>query len=262
MCYYQSTDSLLLFVVLPSKTVFQSVKRWEMKSCGVKTLFIAAAVLLMLGLSHNRCRAAKSGEPQPVPLHSPARAGKMPLETALRERRSMRAYESGELTITEVSHLLWAAQGVNRPGGFRTAPSAGALYPLELYLAAGEVEGLPQGLYRYLPREHALLPVGSGDRRSELCAAALGQECLNEGAAVIVLSAVYGRTTRKYGERGVRYVHIEVGGAAQNIYLQAASLGLGTVFIGAFDDDRVRSVLNLPDDEVPLGLMPLGRAVR
>ncbi len=233
-----------------------------MKSCGVKTLFIAAAVLLFLGLSHNRCRAAKGGDPQPVPLPAPARAGKMPLETALRERRSMRAYGSGALTIAEVSHLLWAAQGVNRPGGFRTAPSAGALYPLELYLAAGEVEGLPQGLYRYLPREHALLPVGSGDRRSELCAAALGQECLNEGAAVIVLSAVYGRTTRKYGKRGVRYVHIEVGGAAQNIYLQAASLGLGTVFIGAFDDDRVSSVLDLPDDEVPLGLMPLGRAVR
>jgi len=228
----------------------------------VKTLFIAAAVLLILGLSHDRCRAAEGGEPKPVPLPAPARAGKMPLETALRERRSVRAYGSGPLTIAEVSHLLWAAQGVNRSGGFRTAPSAGALYPLELYLAAGEVEGLPAGLYRYLPREHVLLPVGSGDRRSELCSAALGQECLNEGAAVIVLSAVYRRTVRKYGERGVRYVHIEVGGAAQNIYLQAASLGLGTVFIGAFDDERVSSILDLPDDEAPLGLMPLGRAGR
>lgn len=192
-------------------------------------------------------------------LPPPAVQGDMSVEAALRARRSVRTFEAGGLTATSLSRLLWAAQGITRDSGYRTAPSAGALYPLELYVLAGEVKGIPAGVYRYRPRGHSLLPIGKGDRRSALSGAALGQRCVESGAAVLVLAAAFERTTVKYGKRGVQYVHMEVGSAAQNVYLQAASLGLGTVFVGAFDDEGVKDVVGLPPSERPLGLMPVGR---
>lgn len=151
-----------------------------------------------------------------------------------------------------------AAQGVTHGDNARTAPSAGALYPLELYLVAGEVRALAPGIYRYVPGKHQLEPVATGDLRRQLCAAALAQECVAAGAAVFVFTAVERRTTRKYGPRGVRYVHIEVGHAAQNLALQATALGLGTVTVGAFDDAAVACLLQLPAGEAPLYLMPVG----
>ena len=175
------------------------------------------------------------------------------------ERRSVRNYTGEPLTLAEVSQLLWAAQGITSPSGGRTAPSAGALYPLEIYLLAGEVTDLPAGIYHYLPVEHALNPVVGGDQRQVLYEAALSQSAVKDAAAVIVITAVYERTTVKYGERGFQYVYIEVGSAAQNIYLQAFSLDLGTVFIGAFHDDQVKLILQLSGDETPLGIMPVGR---
>ena len=141
----------------------------------------------------------------------------------------------------------------------RTAPSAGALYPIELYLVAGRVDGLAAGIYRYHPKGHELLKVAEGDRRRDLHLAALDQESLRDGAAVVVIAAVYGRTTRKYGERGIRYVHMEVGSIAENIHLQAVSLNIGTVFVGAFDDERVKRVVNMAEGEELLAIMPLGR---
>ena len=177
----------------------------------------------------------------------------------MQQRRSVRTYLNKPLTLTEVSQLLWAAQGINRGREFRTAPSAGALYPLEVYLVAGNVDGLAEGVYKYRPHQHELLKIIHDDKRRELAAAALGQRYVQDGAAVIVIAAVYERTTQKYGQRGIRYVHIEVGHAAQNIYLQAVSLNIGTVFVGAFDDDEVKRVLNLPDEEHPLSIMPVGK---
>jgi SagB-type dehydrogenase family enzyme len=141
----------------------------------------------------------------------------------------------------------------------RTAPSAGALYPLEVYLVVGQVEQLPAGIYKYRPQGHELVQISIGDKRHSLAAAALGQGCVERGVVDIVLAAVYQRTARKYGERAARYVHQETGHAAQNIYLQAVSLGLGTVAVGAFDDAEVRKILLMETDEYPLCIMPVGR---
>ena len=193
-----------------------------------------------------------------VALPAPRLDGGAVLERALAERRSVRAFARGALTLSQVAQLLWAAQGVTHGDGMRTAPSAGALYPLELYLVAGEVRELAPGVYRYVAGKHRLEPVATGDLRRLLCAAALAQECVAVGAAVFVFTAVERRTTRKYGPRGVRYVHIEVGHAAQNLALQATALGLGSVTIGAFEDAAVARLLRLPADEVPLYLMPVG----
>ena len=161
--------------------------------------------------------------------------------------------------LDELSQVLWSAQGITTPTGKRTAPSAGALYPLELHLLATHVKELPAGLYDYEPLEHALLRRGLEDCRSELAAAAHQQECVRTAAAVLVIAAVFERTTGKYGERGVRYAHMEAGHVAQNVYLQAGALDLGTVLVGAFDDREVKRVLQLRQEEEPLGLMPLGR---
>jgi SagB-type dehydrogenase family enzyme len=188
----------------------------------------------------------------------PRLEGGRALERALAERRSVREFAPGALTLPQVAQLLWAAQGTTA-GGRRTAPSAGALYPLEVYLVAGEVRGLAPGVYRYLPAKHALQQLLAGDMRQSLCDAALAQACVAAGAAAVVFTAVERRTTRKYGSRGVRYVHIEVGHAAQNLALQAAALGLGGVTVGAFDDAAVARLLHLPRGEAPLYLMPLGR---
>jgi len=194
-----------------------------------------------------------------VKLPEPQLSSKVPIEKAIRMRRSVRAYESDPLTVSEVSQLLWAAQGITGTGGFRTAPSAGALYPLEVYLVAGMVDNLPAGIYKYNPRGHELVRVAKGDKRDELSAAALRQTWVGDGAVVIVFSAVYERTTQKYGKRGIRYAHIETGHAAQNVYLQAVSLNLGTVMVGAFDDNDVKRILHMNPKEQPLAIMPVGR---
>jgi len=208
--------------------------------------------------------ARKLPQPQAEPadavkLPAPQLKGALSVEEALLRRRSVREYKDAPLTLEEVSQLLWAAQGITDSRGYRTAPSAGALYPLELYLVVGRVEGLGVGVYRYIPDGHYLLLFASGDRRAELAAAALGQSYVREAPVDLVLSAVIERTTSHYGYRGVQYVHMEVGHVGQNVHLQAVSLGLGTVMIGAFTDERVKQVLSLPKEEVPLYIMPVGR---
>lgn len=194
-----------------------------------------------------------------IALPTPLYDSNISVEKALLERRSIREYRLEPLTLAEISQLLWAAQGITHPAGLRTAPSAGALYPLEIYLLASNVTDLRAAIYRYKPESHTLSLIAEGDQRPALCQAALGQSAVQDAAAVIVIAAIYERTTVKYGERGVSYVHMEVGSAAQNIYLQATSLNLGTVFIGAFHDDDVKKILHMAADEQPLGLMPVGR---
>ncbi|MGC8875330.1 MAG: SagB/ThcOx family dehydrogenase, partial [Chloroflexia bacterium] len=152
----------------------------------------------------------------------------------------------------EIAQLLWAAQGITDPRGFRTAPSAGALYPLELYLA------LPEGWYHYRPEGHLLELLGEEDLRPLLWEAGLRQGALREAPAIFVVVAVPARTEAKYGARALRYVQLEAGHAAQNLLLQATALGLGAVPIGAFDDAAVRRALRLPPDTLPLYLIPVG----
>jgi SagB-type dehydrogenase family enzyme len=194
-----------------------------------------------------------------IELPPPDTRGTLTLEQTLLTRRSVREYRRGSLTLAQVSQLLWAAQGTTSRTGFRTAPSAGALYPLEVYLVAGDVEGLAAGVYRYASRRHELHVVSTGDERPSLANAALGQACVKDAAATLALLSVHERTTGKYGNRGIRYAHIEAGHAAQNILLQAVALGLGAVPVGAFDDDAVTQVLGPRENAKPLYLVPVGR---
>lgn len=181
------------------------------------------------------------------------------LEQCLFARRSVRSYRAGPLTLAEAGQLLWAAQGITAEGELRTAPSAGALYPLETWLIAGEVEGIAPGVHHYRPESHDLVLVKPGDLRRELAEAAISQDCVREGAATIVIAAVYARTREKYGERAARYVLLEAGHAAQNVCLQATALGLGIVTVGAFHDQTVKNVTGLPQQQEPIYLLPAGR---
>jgi SagB-type dehydrogenase family enzyme len=193
-------------------------------------------------------------------LPPPERSGGTALSEALARRRSLRRSGAGALDLASAGQLLWAAQGVTCADGLRTAPSAGARFPLRLHLVAGEVTGLAAGVYGYLPREHGLRAERPEEVRGELAGAALGQAWVAAAPAVLVVAALYGHTTGRYGERGVRYVHMEAGHAAQNVLLQATALGLAAVPVGAFDDLRVRELLRLADQEVPLYLLPVGPA--
>lgn len=194
-----------------------------------------------------------------IKLPEPKHDGNTSVENALFKRRSVRSFKDSPLALAEVSQLLWAAQGITSQRGFRTAPSAGALYPLEVYIAAGNVADLPNGVYRYNPHNHELVQVAEGDKRTELCDAALGQTSVRNAAAVIVFSAVYERINIKYGDRGIQYAFIETGHAAQNVFLQAVSLNLGTLVIGAFHEDKVKKVLKMSENEQPLYIMPVGK---
>jgi SagB-type dehydrogenase family enzyme len=191
----------------------------------------------------------------------------MSVERALSGRRSWRWYKGGSLSLEQVSQVLWAAQGVTHPweedrqaaaeeygeqalGWLRTAPSAGALYPIELYLVVGDVRNLEPAVYLYHPIEHALEQVLPGDRRAPLRA--------GSAPATLVIAGVVARTAAKYGQRAERYVLIEVGAVAENVYLQCETMQLATVLVGAFPDDLVRSVLELEESESPYAIMPIG----
>ncbi len=201
-----------------------------------------------------------AGSADEVSLPQPRPRGPLSVEEALARRRSVRAYLEAPLTLGQLSQLLWAAQGTTeRTHGLRTAPSAGALYPLEVYVAAERIDGLRRGVYRYVPGRHSLALVLEGSVREQLCHDALSQSALRDAPATLALAAVFARTTMKYGQRGRRYVYLEVAHAAENVSLQATALGLGTVVIGAFDDSSVKGTLGMRGDEEPLYLVPVGR---
>ncbi len=194
-----------------------------------------------------------------IKLPAPSYESATCIEQALLKRKSVREYSEQRLSLAEVSQLLWASQGITDKEGSRTSPSAGAIYPLAVYLVAGDVEGVPDGIYLYQPLTHDLKKVSAGDVRKDLCKACLRQTYIADGSAVIAFSAVYEKVTKKYGQRGIRYTHMEVGHASQNVYLQAVSLNLGTVAVGAFYDNEVKKILHLGEGEQALYLMPVGR---
>ena len=176
----------------------------------------------------------------------------------------MRDFARQPISQSQLSQILWSAQGTSDISWSRTVPSAGATYPLEIFIAcgAGGVEQIGEGIYRYDPDSHGLIRHYAGDVRLELARAALGQEYIYEAPLNIIICAIYERTMRRYGNRGERYVHIEVGHAGQNIYLQATALGLGTVAIGAFNDEAVTEALRLEKPYRPLYIMPVGKPAR
>jgi SagB-type dehydrogenase family enzyme len=196
---------------------------------------------------------SKSGSSHIVRLPPPEQKGKVSLEEALARRRSVREFRRDALTERELSQLLWAAQGVTHPEGLRTAPSAGALYPLQLYVASAT------GFYCYEARPHHLVGLSDRDLRTAVRGAALDSESITQAPAVFVITAAYEATSRKYGAaRTFRYIHMEVGHAAQNLLLEAVTLGLGGAPIGAFEDEALQRVLALPVDQHPLYLVPVG----
>ena len=232
-----------------------------MKAKLLKTLIINVILFILIMIFSVKIGECMNGKKilKTIKLPQPQYDSRSSVESTLLKRKSIRRYTDEPLTLVEISQLLWAAQGVTHHRGFRTAPSAGALYPLVIYIVAGKVTGLAAGIYKFKPNKHVLLKIVEGDKRSELCKAALNQSAVKNAPVVILFFAVYQRITVKYGQRGLRYVFIEVGHSAQNICLQAVSLGLGTVTIGAFNDDKVKKIVNCEADEEPLYIMPVGK---
>lgn len=199
-----------------------------------------------------------------VELPAPEPSEEGTFEDLLYHRQSRRDFVEEELPLEDLSQIAWSSAGVGvdgTTGATRTAPSAGATDPMEVFIVAGEVDGMEPGIYHYDYTSHELDLVKEGDYRAELSSAALGQEFVEDGAASIVMAAKYERTKSRYGERGERYVHMEVGHMAQNVYLQVEALdSLGTVAIGAFDDDDVAAILET--DYEPLMIMPVGKVTQ
>lgn len=204
-----------------------------------------------------------------IDLPEPRLTSDVSVEEALQNRRSVRSYRDTPLSLVEVSQLLWSAYGLNKPidnapeflrGGLRTAPSAGALYPLEIYLVARNVAGLDPGVYWYRSENHSLVTLAAEDRWEDLSDAGFGQPHFETAAAALVYSAVFERNTQKYGERGrERYVCMDLGHSAENVYLQAYALKVGTCAIGAFNDLALKQVIGMTRTEEPLYIMPLGK---
>jgi len=202
----------------------------------------------------------KTTQAATIRLPPPRLTGSTSVEEAISKRRSVRQYKDSSLSLSELSQLLWAAQGITDTArSLRTAPSAGALYPLEVYAVVGNVTGIAQGIYKYKCATHELETISLGDARKELAAAALGQGAITQAAVDIVWTAVYERCAKKYQERAELYVPIEVGHSAENVFLQATALNLGAVVMGAFEENKVQVVLKSPKDERALYIMPIGR---
>jgi SagB-type dehydrogenase family enzyme len=234
----------------------------------MKKINFSQLTILMIGIfiagnffcqDNREKRTMQNSESDIIQLPAPNYKSNTSVEEALQKRRSVREYRKEPLSLFEISQILWAAQGItDNTYGLRTAPSAGALYPIELYLVAANVKELTAGIYKYDQRKHTLKKTIEGDKRNEVSNAALRQDAIENSSAIVLITAIYERTSVKYGKRTERYVNMEVGHIGQNIYLQAVSLGLGTVMMGAFDDDALKKVLNLPVNEFPLAIYPLG----
>lgn len=202
---------------------------------------------------------AKAAERLSLP--PPSFKGTVSVEEAIKARRTVRRFASRALTLAQLSQLLWAADGITDPRrGYRAAPSAGALYPLDLYVAVGErqVEDLAAGVYHYLPEQHALELQQKGEARMAVARASLYQSWMAEAPIMVIITGEYARCTRKYGERGVIYTYIEAGHVGQNLFLQAEALGLGAGIVGAFENRAVIQALGLPAAHDPILIMPVG----
>ena len=213
---------------------------------------LAAAALIMAG----PVSGDKEMDEKVINLPAVKITRALGVEEAISKRRSRREFKDRPLSREELSHILWAAQGITGRYGFRAVPSAGATFPLVVYIVIGKVEGIPAGLYRYRPDGHCLEALSQKDLRKDLSRGAFGQAMIAGAPISIIIAADYSRTTGRYGERGVRYVDMEVGHAGQNIYLECEVLGLGTCAVGAFNDKTVKELLGIA--EQPLYIMPIG----
>lgn len=216
----------------------------------MRLLCVLLPTVLLL-IAHGAPHAAPDGRLERLP--APRLSGPLTLEAAIAQRRTLREFAPEPLSPAHLGQLCWAGQGVTEPQrGLRSVPSAGALYPVELFVATAE------GVSRYLPREHALRTHRSGDHRPGLRRAALDQDSIAAAPACFIITAVVQRSAAKYGDRAERYCFLEAGHVAQNLLLQAAALQLAGVPIGAFDDRKVAELLELPPDHQVLYLLPIG----
>lgn len=197
-----------------------------------------------------RARGTERGD---LRLPPPNTAGGMPLAEALAARRSRREFAAQRLTLDQVAQLCWAGQGITDIAtGHRTAPSAGALYPLTIFVVDSA------GIYEYEPRKHVLQQYLTGDFHRELQAVALDQPCVGAAPVCLVIAMDVARSASKYGSRAERYCLLEAGHSAQNVLLQATAIGLAGVPVGAFDDGSVAELLHLPQALRPVYLLPIG----
>ncbi len=227
----------------------------------MKSGAIVILVVIGMGFFFSGGKAMQNQEQtRVIELAQPRTESSVSLEAALQQRRSIRSFQEKSVSLAAISQLLWAAQGITHRSGLRTAPSAGALYPLEVYVVAGNVEGLAAGIYHYRPRQHVLVKITAGDHRQDLSRDALRQTAISNAPLSFVIAGIPGRTTGKYGDRGMRYVSMEAGHAAQNLCLQAVALELGSVVIGAFSDREVGNMLQLGKEGVVLYIIPVGSA--
>ncbi len=220
---------------------------------------VVAVLVVVVGLSvwpaNSLAETADPNEAETVirELPEPNENLEFPLIQAISQRRSVRTFKPDNLSEQQLSMLLWSAQGITcEDRSFRAAPSAGATYPLELFVFD------KNGVHHYMPEQHGLATVSEEDQRDGLSQAALGQASVAQAPVSVVITADYDRTEGRYGERAERYVHIEVGHAAQNVHLKAVSMGLSSVPIGAFDDDSVSALLRLSEELDPLYIIPVG----
>ncbi len=232
-----------------------------MKKWILPLLLLTTLAITLMGCTNGQVTSAVTQDTSKITLTAPAHDSDTSIEQALWGRRSVRSFSGEAITLEQLSQLLWAGQGITDPSGKRTAPSAGALYPLKLYVIIGNVTGVTAGVYLYDPATHTCKKIIDGDQRQALAQAALGQTSVKQAPIDIVITAVYEITTSKYGDRGVRFVHLEAGHAAENMCLQAVGLKLGAVTVGAFDDASVQRVLGLSSDETPLYILPVGNTV-
>lgn len=218
-------------------------------------------LLFFVGLAVAAHGWAQGEEKGVIRLSKPAHDGKVSVERAIKERRTIRSFQPKGLTLGQLSQLFWAAQGItDERNGLRAAPSAGALYPLDIYAVVGDggVEGLKSGVYHYQPETHSIQLVRKGDKRKGVASASLWQIWMARAPVMFVITSEYERITRKYGKRGIRYAHIEVGHVGQNIFLQSGALGWAAGIVGAFHDNAVAEAIGAPEAHEPLIIMPVG----
>ena len=249
------------FKILPAND--RDISRRQALGLGA---IIGGAFSGLLSLVHHPA-LAKGNKPQrreeegAMKLMKPRLKGQIPLEGAIKKRRTIRSFAAGPLSLQQLSQILWAAQGITDDGGFkRAAPSAGALYPADIFVVVGRkgVEGLNEGVYYYAPGDHMVSKTVEGDKRKEVALASLSQMWMADATLQLVLTCEYKRITVKYGDRGIRYAHIEIGHIGQNILLQCQALGLSAGIVGAFHDRDLIRVLSLPKNHEPLIILPVG----
>lgn len=222
-----------------------------------------AAGFVGTNISHGRDLPVYKEYPgaEKVKLPSPE-VSSMSVDDALAKRRSVRSFAEKPMTMAQVSAIVLAADGITRERRgvqFRTAPSGGALYPMELYMAASNVTGLTEGLYHFHPADSSLELVEAGDFSNRVHEASFEQGSVGSSPITLIISARWERSTRKYADRGYRYTYIETGAICQNVYLKAASLGLGTVAVGAFNDELTNELLGIDgESEAAILMMPVG----